>query len=140
MWFVWFVVAREARQVCPDRIFLGAATIGGEAWLMRPPKKSETLEVRLPYPTKQAFMARGRDDGRSASEAVRGFIEAEVGAGRLARRRRGLIARVAAGAVLAAAAGAVAAPTLAHTNRGEAFERLDTNHDGVLSRAEYLNR
>lgn len=107
---------------------------------MRAPKKSETLEVRLPYPTKQAFMARCRHDGRSASEAVRGFIEAEVGAGRLARRRGKLIARLAAGAVLAAAAGAVAAPTLAHPNRMAEFQRLDTNHDGVISRAEFLRR
>src|SRR5205809_809617 len=38
-------------------------------------KKSESLEIRLPYPTKQAFMARCRDDGRSASDAMRGFID-----------------------------------------------------------------
>ena len=34
-------------------------------------KKSESLEIRIPYPTKQAFMARCRDGGRSASEALR---------------------------------------------------------------------
>ena len=38
-------------------------------------KKSETLEIRLPYPTKQAFMARCSDNGRSASDAMRGFID-----------------------------------------------------------------
>ena len=46
--------------------------------VMRDPaklKKSESLEIRLPYPTKQAFMARCRDDGRSASDALRAFID-----------------------------------------------------------------
>jgi hypothetical protein len=38
-------------------------------------KKSESLEIRLPYPTKQAFMARCRNDGRSASDALRAFID-----------------------------------------------------------------
>jgi hypothetical protein len=56
---------------------------------MRAPKKSETLEVRLPFETKTAFMALCRARGRSASDAVRGFIEAEIGArGRLKRWRR----------------------------------------------------
>ena len=36
----------------------------------RPPKKSESLEIRLPFDTKQAFMARCRDEGVTASEAV----------------------------------------------------------------------
>ena len=106
---------------------------------MRPPKKSETLEVRLPYPTKQAFMARCRDGGRTASDAVRAFIEAEVGE-RPALRRKRLMARIAAGALLVAAAGAVAAPTLAHTNREAEFQRLDRNHDGVLTLSEFRTR
>ena len=104
---------------------------------MRPPKKSETLEVRIPFTTKEAFMARCRAEGRSASAAVRGFIEGEVG-GR--RRRQRLIGRLAAGALLAAAAGAVAAPTLAHTNRTAEFRRLDTNHDGVITLQEFRAR
>ncbi|HEV2533148.1 EF-hand domain-containing protein [Phenylobacterium sp.] len=106
---------------------------------MRPPKKSETLEVRLPYPTKQAFMARCRDDGRSASEAVRAFIETEVGERPRSGRQR-LLARLTAGALLAAAAGAVAAPTLAHPNRTAEFQRLDVNHDGVLTLQEFRAR
>jgi len=108
---------------------------------MRPPekapKKSETLEVRIPYSTKEAFMARCRADGRSASEAVRGFIEAEVEG---TPRRRRLIGRLAAGALLAAAAGAVAAPTLAHTNRTAEFQRMDVNHDGVVTLQEFRAR
>ena len=46
--------------------------------MTRPPKKSETLEIRLPHEAKQAFMARCRDEGVSASQALRGFIEAQI--------------------------------------------------------------
>ena len=41
----------------------------------RPPKKSETLEVRVPHAAKQAFMARCRAEGRSASDVIREFID-----------------------------------------------------------------
>ncbi len=81
----------------------------------RPPKKSETLEVRLPYATKTAFMARCRDDGLTASEAMRRFIEGEI------QRRAPAAPRVRPGWWQAAAAGlaglavgAIAAPSLAH--------------------------
>jgi hypothetical protein len=104
----------------------------------RTPKKSETLEVRLPFETKTAFMARCQDDGRTASEAVRRFIEGELLPVRRARMR-GWHALVAAIAGLAI--GAVAAPSLAQTVNGHtAFERLDRNHDGVLSPAEFAAR
>jgi hypothetical protein len=107
--------------------------------MARPPKKSETLEVRLPHPTKQAFMARCRDEGRSASEAVRAFIDGELAPPPAAPRPR-LLPRLVAGALLAAAVGAVAAPTLAHPNRAAEFARLDKNHDGVLTLAEFKGR
>lgn len=108
--------------------------------MSRLPKKSETLEVRLPHHTKEAFMARCRDNGRSASEAVRDFIDAEI-AERRTPRRAGLLPRLVAGALLAAAAGAVAAPTLAHpTSRAAEFSRLDRNHDGVLTFEEFNRR
>jgi hypothetical protein len=83
--------------------------------MTRTPKKSETLELRLPYEAKQAFMARCQADGRSASEAIRAFIEAEIEP--RPRPKNRLLARIAAGALLAAAAGAVAAPSLAHVDR-----------------------
>jgi hypothetical protein len=101
---------------------------------MPTPKKSETLEVRLPFETKTAFMALCRARGRSASGAVRGFIEAEIAArGRL----NGWPTAVAAAVGLAL--GAMAAPTLAQADsRSEAaFERLDANGDGVVSKAEF---
>lgn len=101
---------------------------------MRAPKKSETLEVRLPHAAKTAFMARCRDSGQTASEAVRGFIEGE-----LAARSRLRSWRIAAAALAGLAVGAVAAPSLAQTVGGDraAFERMDRNHDGVVSYAEF---
>lgn len=44
--------------------------------MTRAPKKSETLEIRIPHETKQALMARSRSEGRPASEVVRSFIDA----------------------------------------------------------------
>ena len=42
----------------------------------RPPKKSETLEIRIPYPTKTAFMEKAKAEGRAASEIVLEQIDA----------------------------------------------------------------
>jgi anti-sigma factor RsiW len=107
----------------------------------KPPKKSETLEIRLPYEAKQAFMARCQREGRSASEALRGFIDAELAPAPQARPRR---LRLMAGALIAAAVGAAALPSLAHVQtpaadalRRAAFAQLDANHDGVLTLDEY---
>ena len=110
--------------------------------MTRPPKKSEFLEVRIPHPTKTAFMARCREDGRSASEAVRAFIEGELAA---RPRRRFKAAHLAAGALALAAAGAAAAPSLAdgfraRDSREAQFRALDANHDGAVSLPEYLRR
>ena len=105
----------------------------------RPAKKSETLEIRLSHDAKSAFMAACRDDGRTASEVVRQLIERET-AGR--RRTQGPMARgwaVIAACMAGLAVGAIAGPSLAHpagTSRA-IFDRLDRNHDGVLSFAEF---
>ena len=98
-------------------------------------KKSETLEIRIPYPTKQAFMARCRDDGVSASEAVRAFIDGRLEA-RPARRPRTAL-RLAVGAAIAAAVGAVALPSLARPSVMSEFDRLDLNRDRRVSFAEF---
>ena len=99
-------------------------------------KKSESLEIRIPYPTKQAFMARCRDEGRSASEALRGFIDGALETPKPQARRKPW--RLIAGALIAAAVGAMAVPSLARPGfRAAEFAHLDANHDGVLSFAEY---
>lgn len=105
----------------------------------KPPKKSETLEVRLPHAAKTAFMARCRAEGRSASEAVRGFIERELDGDVQAARPRLRWRQLLAAALAGLAVGAAAAPSLAHQAPGSraAFERLDRNHDGVLSLQEF---
>ena len=103
----------------------------------RLPKKSETLEVRLPHQTKTAFMARCQAEGRTASDAVRGFIEGELSPVRRTRVR-GWQALVVALAGLAI--GAVAAPSLAQTTGHASFAQLDRNNDGVLSPLEYASR
>ncbi len=84
----------------------------------KPPKKSESLEIRLPYATKTAFMARCQVEGRTASEAVRAFIEQEIterqGAPTPPPRGRAWWWQALTAGVLGLAVGAVAAPSLAH--------------------------
>ena len=104
-------------------------------------KKSESLEIRIPYPTKQAFMARCRDEGRSASEAVRGYIEGQLDAAPKPAPRRTTPWRLIAGAAIVAAMGAAAVPSLARPGLNAAeFAALDRNHDGVLTYAEFQRR
>ena len=100
----------------------------------RSPKKSESLEVRLPFAAKQAFMARCRREGRTASEVVRALIEVPAPVSQPIRQRT----RLAMMALIAAALGAVAAPSLARSFIEAEFDQLDHNQDGVIQRAEYL--
>ena len=102
-------------------------------------KKSETLEIRLPYPTKLAFMASCRAEGRSASEALRHFIDGHLDGGAKPARRAYLLrsGRLIAGAMIAAAMGAVALPSLARPTLRAEFDRLDLNGDRAISFAEF---
>ncbi len=101
------------------------------------PKKSETIEVRLSHAAKTAFMARCRDEQRTASDAIRLFIDRELDPPRARRlpQWRMLVA-AAIGAMLGLGA---AAPSLAHA-AGPSFAQLDRNHDGVIDAAEYRAR
>ena len=100
---------------------------------MRGPKKSETLEIRLPFAAKQAFMDRCRLEGRSASDVLRGFIDQDLAQPRRPIRRL----RWAAVGVAALGLGAIAAPSLARPSLPAQFARLDADHDGRLSLAEF---
>jgi len=109
---------------------------------VRPPKKTETIEVRLSHEAKTAFMTRCQAEGRTASEAVRVFIAGalidERGAARRGRIRGW---RALAAAVAGLAIGAAAVPSLAQTGgHRDAFDRLDRDHDGVLTAKEFSRR
>jgi hypothetical protein len=109
----------------------------------REPKKSETIEIRLSHEAKSAFMDRCRADSVTASEAIRALIDARIADRPEAPEGRKLpwrlVAAIAAGMAIGAGA---TAPALAHANqaRQAAFDRLDRNHDGVLSYEEYSAR
>ncbi|MFI4966302.1 MAG: hypothetical protein ACHP9T_13155 [Caulobacterales bacterium] len=100
-------------------------------------KKSETLEIRLPYATKLAFMAHCRAEGRSASETLRHFIDGDLDGRETARRTARGARRLVAGALIAAAMGAVALPSLAHPGQRAEFDRLDLDGDHAISLAEF---
>ncbi len=98
-------------------------------------KKSETLEIRLPYATKQAFMADCRAEGRTASEALRGFIDGRITPAAPSRKPRAF--HLIVGALIAAAAGAFALPSLARPTLEAQVIRLDRDGDGAISLAEF---
>ena len=118
------------------------------------PKKSETLEVRLSHATKQAFMLRCRQQGCSASEVVRRFIEDFLTAPvvlplpKQSETRMASLRRFAdiASATLAGLV-AVGALTLASITPSSAwpdlratFAELDGNADGNIDLEEFLAR
>jgi hypothetical protein len=96
------------------------------------PKKSESLEIRIPHPTKQAFMARCQAEGRSASEVLRDLIDRRLEAAPAQQRSRRRW-RLAAGALVVAGMAAAAAPTLARPSLQAEFQRLDANRDQVVT-------
>lgn len=102
----------------------------------RPLKKSETLEIRIPYATKTAFMAHCRAHGRSASEDLRALINQRLEAPQAAPSRRRLRPAF-LGALIAAAVGAGAAPALARAGMATGFERLDADHDRRITLTEF---
>ena len=111
----------------------------------RPPKKSETIEVRIPHPTKAAFMDKARAEGRPASDIVREQINAYL-TGPVAPKTLWSAARRYLGAILAvpvllggvlALVGA-SAPAAAQPELKQAFATMDTNRDDRLSRDEFV--
>lgn len=105
------------------------------------PKKSETIEIRLDHATKTAFMRHCRADARTASEALRALIDGQLAAP-VMQRRRTTRWRALGAALAGLVIGAGAAPSLARVAHDPqaAFDRLDRNHDGLLSLVEYRAR
>lgn len=115
-------------------------------------KKSETLEVRIPYETKQAFLTACREDGTTASEVVRESVQTYLDERerppipekrklvmRIPQPVRHYAPRIAAGSIAAIGLATFAAlPSAAAPDFRAQFSRLDANKDGVLSPDEFL--
>jgi hypothetical protein len=106
-------------------------------------KKNDSIEIRLPDETKAAFREKCRQEGRTASEAVRSFIDEQVDPrGTVRRRRRSLWRIGAAVAAGAALGGGLAAPSIAASadSSRSAFRALDRDRDGALTYDEFRSR
>jgi Ca2+-binding EF-hand superfamily protein len=134
---------RDERQMSNDR----PRKIGPQKL-----KKSETLEVRIPFETKQAFLTACREDGTTASEVVRESVQSYLD-GRvqpvsqpertllmnLPQPVRRYAPRAAAGAIAAIGLATFAAlPSAAAPDFAAIFKRMDANGDGLLSADEFL--
>jgi len=111
----------------------------------RPPKKSDTLEVRVPHEVKNALMSKARAEGRSASDVIRSSIDAYL-ADRSKEKPSMLVIAwkplaVAGTAALAIVwAGLAPAPVAAGPDLRAAFQTFDANKDGVVTLDEFRQR
>ena len=111
----------------------------------RPPKKTDSLEVRLPPETKRAFMERCKAERVSASEIVRGYIEDHLArpARKPVKEIRMPLSQKTFQIGATAAAGALALTTLfvaqsaATPDIVAMFKRLDADGDGRLTLQEF---
>lgn len=109
----------------------------------KPPKKNETIEIRLPDQAKTAFMDHCRRENRSASEAIRAFIDEQLAQRPGARQPSKSFWRVLVAAIFGTILGVgVAAPSLASStpNTRPEFDRLDRDHNGMLTYDEFRAR
>ena len=109
-------------------------------------KKSETLDIRLPYAQKRAFMQATGAQGETASEAIRAFISDYIDQAHptepknpvqdftmtLARHKLKTLT-----SALAASLGFIALTTMPSA-ADSAFDHLDANKDGLITEGEIL--
>ena len=113
---------------------------------MRDEKKSETLEVRLPYSQKIAFMEACRKEGITASEALRAGIAQFLATRDGQSQRNNLIedlvtamkmnSKKTIGSMMALSLGAALFVAMPSAAADELFEAYDGNGDGVLTPGE----
>lgn len=112
--------------------------------MKRPEKKSESLEIRLPYSQKLAFMEACREDGTTASDTLRRLIADELE--RKARPEpqrswtmtiRNNPLRIAAGFAGTALAAATFGAGISMAD-DEVFDAFDRNGDGAITYSEFL--
>ena len=109
----------------------------------REPKKSETIEVRLPHKVKSALMSKARSEGKSASEVIRHSIDSYL-AEQPTEARSMLLALwkpaalIGAGSLALVLASISATPSQAKPDLRSVFQMLDRNHDGAITINEFL--
>lgn len=109
----------------------------------KPLKKNASIEVRLPDESKSAFMDRCRDQGRTASEVIRLFIDDQIAKRPVSSRQSLRYVRVAIAGLVGTIFGlGLAAPSIARSSSDTRieFQKLDRNHDGVIDRGEFNAR
>ncbi|NNU15861.1 hypothetical protein HK107_05940 [Parvularcula sp. ZS-1/3] len=115
--------------------------------MKRPEKKSESLEIRLPYTQKRAFMEACKERGVTASDIVRQFIADDLEAQALpTQEERSLMSmfknnpfKTAAGGIGAALAAATFGTGVSLAD-DSTFRAYDRNGDGALSLSEFADR
>lgn len=111
--------------------------------MKRPEKKSESLEIRLPYSQKQAFMEACRERGVTASDVLRAFIADDLERSARAREPRSWTMTFRNNPLKTAAG--LAGTTLAAATFGtgisladdEIFDAYDRNGDGAITYLEF---
>ena len=102
----------------------------------RPEKKSETIEVRVSYSEKLAFMEACKQAGTTASHAIRGYIGDVLDPDHSAKSKKARIWTVLVAATIALLAAALFWQTTqssAPTTVDRILASLDHNDDGVIT-------
>jgi len=107
-------------------------------------KKSESLEIRLPYSQKQAFMEACRERGVTASDTLRQFIADDLDALTEDQQDKAWTTTVknnpfkTAAGVAATALAAAAFGTSASMANDTVFDRFDANDDATVTYGEFM--